>query len=601
MALTLDQGIVFATLAGALLMFVTGWLRYDMVALAALLILALTHVIPASKIFSGFHDDAVISVAAVLVMSGGLRACGVVEVLAERIGALGERLGDSARIALLGGVASILSAFINDVGTLALFMPVATKLARKHDSPPGRILMPLAAATLLGGMLTLIGAPVNLIVSAYRARIAGSGFGMFAYTPVGIILAVAGLAFVSLLGWRLLPKRDGGSATGDAFRIDEYMTEARVPEEAALIGKTIRDLEATADGKIGVLALLRGGVREVAPSGFQTLHAGDILILRGDHESLEAAIAHAGLRLEAQAQAELAADGKPTPLAESDMMEAVVVPGSTILGRTALGLDLRERYAVNLLAVARSGGPLRARLRSVRFEVGDVLLVQGAAAALRQSCADLGLLPLAEREVRLGHPRRAMLALGVFALALAAATFNLFSVPVCLLSGAVAMILLQLLPLDAAYAALEGPVLVLIAGMIVVAGALQSTGASRVLAAPLLALGHHLPPTGAVAMIFVVAMLISVSTNYVATAVLMAPIAHSVSHGLGLALDPFLMAVAYGSVAAFLTPIGHPSNTLVMAPGNYRFRDYLFMGLPLSLLTAVLAALFIPMFWPLRG
>ncbi len=635
MSLAADQWIVFITLAGALLLFVTGWLRYDLVALAALLVLAVAGVLKPREIFAGFSDNAVISVAAVLVMSGGLRECGVVEVLAERLGLIGERFGDSMRIALLGTAATVLSAFINDVGTLALFMPVATKLARKQGTPPGRMLMPLAAATLLGGMLTLVGAPVNLVISAYRARVTGTGFGMFAYTPVGAALAVVGLAFISLLGWRLLPVRNDGAGAQDEFRTEDYLTEVRVREDSKFIGKTIREMEDSTNGDIDVITLLRGGERRMAPSGYSTLQAGDLLIVRGNPESLEAVIANAGLVLEAQKQKQdqsakdlpeenksaedkhaqakpSAQDDKTTendqpaadkakPDANVQIAEAVVVPRAAIVGRTALDLDLRERYAVSVLAVARSAGPLRARLRDIRFAVGDVLLLQGSKPALQQSFTDLGLLPLAERELRLGHPRKALLALSVFVLALAAATFNLFSVPVCLLGGAVAMILLRLLPLDAAYAALEGPVLLLIAAMIAVAGALQTSGGSRLIAAPILALAQHLPLVGIVALIYVVTMLISVMTNYVATAVLMAPIAHSVAHGLGLSTDPFLMSVAYGSVSAFLTPIGHPSNTLVMGPGGYRFGDYLRMGLPLSILTTIVVSLLIPVFWPLHG
>lgn len=609
MRLTVDQWLVFATLATALILFVTGWLRYDVVALCALLVLGLTGVIRPRTIFAGFADSAVISVAAVLVMSRGLRESGVIEVLAEWIAALGARFGDSFRIALLGVVVSFLSGFINDVGTLALFMPVATKLARKQKSPPGRLLMPLAYATLLGGMTTLVGAPVNLVISGFRASVERTGFGMFSFTPVGVGIALVGLAFVSIIGWRLLPERGAAGEQDELFKIDNYLTEARVPENSKAAGQIIRDLEAAAGGGVTVVSLLREGWREVAPSGFQVLHPGDLLLLSGDPESLETAVAKAGLEIEAQKQQEEKQQEEQEELKDKErkksaenvqMVEAVVVPGAWLVGRTAFGMRLRDRYAINILAVSRRGGAIRTRLRDIRFAAGDVLLMQGGADALQQAFADLGLLPLAGREMRLGHPRHAVLALAVFAASLAAAALNLFSVAACLTSGAVAMMILGLLPLDAAYASLEGPVLVLIAAMISVAGALHSSGGSDVIARPLLTLAHHLPAAGAVAMIYVVTMLVSNVTNYVATAVLMAPIAQSVAAGLGIALDPFLMAVAYGSVSAFLTPIGHPSNTLVMGPGGYRFADYARMGVPLSVLTTVVAALLIPHFWPLH-
>jgi di/tricarboxylate transporter len=466
--------------------------------------------------------------------------------------------------------------------------------------------MPLAYATLLGGMTTLVGAPVNLVISGYRDRVAHGGFGMFSFTPVGVGIALVGLTFISIIGWRLLPEHAGAGEQGDLFKIDKYLTEVRVPENSKAAGQIIRDLEAAADGAVTVVSLLRDGWRELAPSGFQVLHPRDLLLLRGDPDSLESAIAKTGLELEAQKEQKEEQQGNPASAEKkgsaenAQMVEAVVAPGAWIAGRTAYGMRLRDRYAVNILAVARRGGAVRARLRDIRFEAGDVLLMQGEPDALQQAFADLGLLPLAEREMRLGQPRRAALALMVFAASLAAAAFNLFSVPVCLTGGAVAMMILGLLPLDEAYASLEGSVLVLIAAMIAVAGALQSTGGSAVIARPLLALAHHLSPVGAVAMIYVVTMMVSNMTNYVATAVLMAPIAQGVAAGLGIALDPFLMAVAYGSVSAFMTPIGHPSNTLVMGPGGYRFVDYLRMGAPLSILTTITAALMIPHFWPLH-
>ncbi len=606
MHLNVAQYIVFATLAAALVLFVTGWLRYDLVALCALLTLALTGVVKPEAIFAGFADGAVISVAAVLVMSRGLRNSGVVEVLAERLALIGGRLGESPRIALLGTVVSFLSAFINDVGTLALFMPVSIKLSRRQNASAGPILMPLAYATLLGGMTTLIGSSANLVVSAYRARVAHGGFGMFSYTPVGVGIAIVGLVYVSAVGWRLLPKRSRNSEHGELFKIDEYMTEVRVPDKSKAVGQTIGDLEEASDGAVSVLSLLRDGWRQVAPSGFQMVRPNDLLIVRGDPESLQDAISKVGLELEAQKQQEKKEQQenpqngeKKGPDDAAQMVEAVVVPGARIVGRSASRLRLRDRYAVNILAVARRGGAIRVRLRDVRFEAGDVLLAQGQPEALQQAFSDLGLLPLAEREIRLGHPRRVLLAIAVFTASLAAATLNLFSVAVCLTSGAVAMVLLGLVSPEEIYTSLEWPVLVLIAAMISVAGALQTSGVSELIALPLLALAHHLPAVGAVSMIYVVTMLLANLIHHVAAAVLMAPVAQGIAAGLGMSLDPFLMAVAYGSVSAFVTPIGHPSNTLVMGPGGYKFSDYMRMGLPLSLLTTLTASLLISLFWPL--
>jgi di/tricarboxylate transporter len=621
MKLTADQAIVFATLGATLVLFVIGRWRYDLVALAALMALALTGAIKPNKVFTGFSDSAVISVAAVLIMSRGLRNSGVVEVLAERLAALSESFGQSLRIALLGAVVSFLSAFINDVGTLALFMPVVTKLARKQKMPAGRILMPLAYCTLLGGMTTLVGAPVNLIISAYRAGIAGSGFSMFAFTPVGAGIAFVGLLFLAIVGWRLMPAGETDDDSGELFKVENYLTEVRVTEKSKVAGKTIQEVETSADGAISVISLLRNGWRQVVRSGVEPLQINDILLIRGDPEGLEAAIAKTGLELEAQKQAEAEQETEARRAQDDQVqtVEAVVVPGAWLAGRSAHDLRLRDRYGINILAVAQRGAapvhqrlrniytavrgsvPARQRLHDIRFEAGDVLLTQGESGALQHAFSDLGCLPLAHRDIRIGHPRRALLAFSIFVAALAAAALNLFSVPVCLTAGAVAMLVLGLLPLDEAYASLEGPVLVLIAAMIAAAGALHTSGGSALLARPLLAVARHAPGRGAVALIYVVTMLVSNTTNYVSTAVLMAPIAQDVAAGLDVGVDPFLMAVAFGSVSAFMTPIGHPSNTLVMGPGRYNFIDYVRMGVPISILTTLTAAVLIPHFWPLRG
>ena len=606
--LSLDQAIVFATLAAALVLFVTGWLRHDLVAVLALLVLVVSGVIRPGAAFAGFANGAVISVAAVLIMGQGLRKSGVVEVLADRLGGWGERLGQSGQIALLGTVVSLLSAVINDVGTLALFMPVASKLARRQNTAPGRILMPLSYASLFGGMLTLIGTSVNLLVSAYRAHGGHPGFSIFAFTPVGIGIAGAGLAFTSLIGWRLLPDRRGSGGADLRSDIAAYLTEVHVPDGAKAIGRSITAFEATTDGAVSVVSLMREGNREVAPAGYQKLRPHDVLVLRGDSESLESAIAAAGLELEPQKQhdenrqrrAAGDADGE-TKEDAARIIEAVVVPGAAIAGRSALGLRLRDRFAVNLLALARNTRIMRSRLRDIRFRPGDVLLLQGASAALAEACSDLGLAPLAERELRLGHPRRVAAALAIFAATLGIAASGLMNVAVCLTGGAVAMVLAGLLRLDDVYASLEGPVLVLIAAMVVVAGALQSSGGSRLVAAPLLSLAQHLPPWGAITLVYVAAMMLSNVTNYVATAMLMAPIATAVAAGLHLAQDPFLMAVAYGSVSTFVTPIGHPCNMLVLGPGGYRFADYARMGIPVSILSAGMASLLIPLVFPLHG
>ncbi|MBI3997534.1 MAG: SLC13 family permease [Armatimonadetes bacterium] len=591
--MTAEQAIVFGVLAMSLVLFITGRWRYDIVALLALLVVTVTGLVPPGEAFDGFGHPAVITVAAVLVVSRGLFTSGAVHVVADWMSRIGDRL--IVQVGALTGVVAAASAFMNNVGALALFMPIAIRLARRSDNPPSALLMPLAFGSLLGGLITLIGTPPNIIIATFRARDGAEPFRMFDFTPVGLGVTVAGVLFMALVGWRLVPRRRGKTSRQELFEIESYITEVRVPPESKVVDQPIRDLEAMDDAEITVVALVRGERRFPAPSGSELLRAGDGLVIEADSEDLQALIDKTGLKLVGAKQLGEDALGSD----EVTIVEAVVTLDARIVGKTARSLNLRRRHGVNLLAVARQGARLKARLSDIRFRAGDVLLLQGGEEALAEVLPLLGCLPLAERGLRIGQPLRFLPAVGIFSLALAAAATGLAPVQIAFTTAALAMVLVGLLPLRELYESIDWPIIVLLGAMIPVGRALETTGGARLIAGALLALSAQLPPVATLTIVLVGTMFLSDLVNNAAAAIVMAPIAIGVAHGMGVSIDPFLMAVAIGASSAFLTPIGHQSNTLVMGPGGYQFGDYWRVGLPLEVVIVAVAVPLILWFWPL--
>jgi len=615
--MTGEQLIVFGVLAATLVLFVWNRWRYDLVALAALLACALTGVVPAEEVFAGLGHPAVISVAAVLVLSRGLLNAGVVDSVARRLMQVGER--PWAQVAALTGIVALSSGFMNNVGALALFMPVAIWMSRQSGRSPSYLLMPLAFGSLLGGTLTLIGTPPNLIIAGYRAEAGEAPFGMFAFLPVGAAVTVAGVLFIALLGWRLVPRRQEQEGNGDLFEISAYLTEVRVPEGCKYAGRTLHALIGAVqdEADVQVIALIRGDERQRMPSTYEVLRESDILLVEADSDSLKALLDVTGVELaadveeqenkahdeqEAAEQAveqEKAEKNHKSRHGELTLAEAIVSPGSMLVGTSASGLDLRERHGVNVLAVARQGQRLRQRLGEIRFAAGDILLLQAREDALQSSLNSLGCLPLASRGLSITTPRNVMLASAIFAITLASIAFGLLPAATALVTGALVMILVGLIPLGRIYESIDMPVIVLVAAMLPVGQALETTGGSQLIADALLELGQSLPAAATLALLMVAVMLISNVVNNAAAAVLAAPVAISLARGMDASVDPFLMAVAIGASCAFLTPIGHQSNTLVMAPGGYRFGDYWRLGLPLSILVVLCAVPAILWIWPL--
>jgi len=591
--MSLQQWIIFATLTLTLILFITGRWRYDVVALLALLIVALTGLIPVERAFTGFSNPAVITVAAVLVISSGLQNSGIVDLIGERL--LRLKGGTIVQLAALTGIVTVFSAFMNNIGALALMMPVAIQVARKKGFPPSAFLMPLAFASLLGGMTTLIGTPPNIIIASFRAQTGTAPFAMFDFAPVGLGVALAGLLFIVLIGWRLIPKRRGQAAADDLFEIEKYITEVRLPEDSKLVGKRLPEINTFVENGVNILGLVRDGVRRMAPSPRTVFTRGDILILQIDAENLEALVAKA--RLELVGSERIISDDLQSD--EVTLLEAVITANSLLVGETAFSLDLRRQHGVNLLAISRQGRRLRARLDRIRLRAGDVLLLQCHVQTAKDILTTLGCLPLAQRELRIGKPQQLIPPLAIFGAVLLLSAVGLIPVQVAFVAAVVIMIMAGFVSLREAYDSIDWPIIILLGAMIPVGEALETTGGAQLIANGLLHLSGQLPSSTVLIIVLVFTMFLSDLVNNAAAVVLTAPIGISVAQGLGASADPFLMAIAIGASCAFLTPIGHQSNTLVMGPGGYKFGDYWRMGLLLEVIVVLVAVPLIMFFWPL--
>jgi di/tricarboxylate transporter len=602
---TTEQIFLLGLLGLLVVFFIWERWRYDLVALAALLIVSFLGFVPSKEAFLGFGHPAVVTVAAVLIISRGLSNAGAVDMLTRYIKVATSSA--SIHVAVLSSVGGVISTVMNNVGALALLMPVAIQSSLEAKRSPAVVLMPLSFGTILGGMVTLIGTPPNIIVANYRAEIAEEPFGMFDFTPVGGIVALAGILFVALVGWHLIPlARRSKNAPQDLFHLQEYVTEVRVLEGSKAIGKSLSELETvTEDSDAVIIGLIRGEQSIRGAAWRERIQAGDVLVLEAGPQGINKFVSTLGLELTGTQTKE----DMPEPESQKSsrtqdeiLLEAVVPPDrSWLVGRLAGTLKLRSRFGVALLGVSRQGTPHRGRLKEFRFKAGDVLLLQGEKEQVLEVMSSLGCLPLAERGIQLQKPRQAWIAGGIFILALGSGITGIMSLPMALLCAALGMVLLTIVPPRDVYQAIDWPVVVLLGSMIPIGRALDQSGTTTVLAKILVSHTSEFPPIVLLGLIMFLTMMLSDIMNNAATAVVMAPFSVAVAHNLGVNVDPFLMSVAIGASCAFLTPIGHQNNLLVMGPGGYRFGDYWRMGLPLELLILAVSLPILIIVWPLTG
>ena len=594
MGMTTDQLLIFAILGLALLLFIWGRWRYDLVAIIALLVATISGVVPWSEAFTGFAHPAVVTVGAILIVSRALLNSGIVDLIQKSL--TSPKDSTKRQVRSLTGLVSILSGFMNNVGALAILLPVSLRVSRRTGDPPSLLLMPLAFASLLGGLLTLIGTPPNIIVASYRAEVVGEPFRMFDFTPVGGGVLLAGLIFIWFFGWKLTPKRKGGSSKEDLFKIENYITEIWVSSRSKLVGKRLRVLKEPPVSDMQILGLVRGDIRIPMPTGDEILEPGDILAVETSADNIKYILKWRGLELLGGMKV-----GKKALLSKDvGLIEAVVAADSPMVGETARSLSLGRRYDMNLIAVARRGEVLVERLREIAFQPGDVLLMQGPSGTIPEVLESLGCLPLAERGMKLGRRQKSpLIPLLIFGGALAATAGGLLPVEIAFAAAAVGMVLAGVLTIHEAYESIDWPIIFLLGALIPVGAALESTGGAEMISGAILLAMSPFPAAVLLAALLAWTMILTNIINNAAAAVIMAPIAFNAALVLELSADPFLMAVAVGASCAFLTPIGHQSNTLVMGPGGYQFGDYWRLGLPLSIVAGLAAVPLILIFWPL--
>lgn len=587
--LPLGQGMALGLLLAVLLLFIWGRLRHDLVALIGLLAAVVLGLVPAQTAFSGLGHPAVITVALVLVLSQAIQESGLIDRVAAPLESLVDRpVVFLAAICLL---AALLSGFMNNVGALALLMPLVIALAPR----PSMMLMPLAFATILGGMTTLIGTPPNIIVSTVRADILGQGYNFFDFAPIGILLATTGVFFIVALGWRLIPKDRSGPTEDEPYSKHSFLAELRVGEESEWIGKRLNDIEQQSEEKLIFIGIRRHKTRLFFNVRHTVLRAGDVLIVRAVPEDLEDFLQTTDLTMDGSDSFE------EEHLTSEDMglMEVVVGQGSILDGRTPKQMRFRRNHSINLLGVSRQGADLLPRLANVRLRAGDVLLIQGAKDALRETMVGLGCLPIASKAISIRRKTLNLWPAGLFAAAIGVAALGWLPIYITFALALGAIVIFDHLPKERLYTSIDWPVIVLLAAMIPLGNALITTGATETISALMVDFTQGLPAWAILLIIMLVTMTLSDLMNNAATAVVMAPLAAQVADALGYQPDAFMMAVALGASCAFMTPIGHQNNLLVMGPGGYRFGDYWRMGLPLQLIILALGIPALMWVWPI--
>ncbi|WP_299615219.1 SLC13 family permease [uncultured Tateyamaria sp.] len=590
--MTTDQITLFSLFGAVFGMLLWGRFRYDIVAFSALMLGVVLGVVPSAEAFSGFGHPATLVVALVLVVSAGLVRSGAVFLITRTLVDASRSLG--AHITLMGAIGGVLSAFMNNVAALALLMPVDIQTARKAGRSPGLSLMPLSFATILGGMVTLIGTPPNIIIATIREDSLGEPFAMFDFAPVGGVAAIAGLIFVALIGWRLIPAR--ADACAELEDIGSYVAELVVPDDSKHIGKRLGELEDDADkSDVAIVGLLREGKRRYGRARNSELRAGDAVVIEATPDALDEFRAATGLAVaDAEREEKLNAAGEGV-----EIIEVVVTDSSRLVGRTAQSVGLAWRQNTVLLGVSREGVRITRQIRKTEIRTGDILLLL----VPRDTGADvtqwLGCLPLAERGLAVTADDKVWLAIGLFIGAVAAASIGLLYLPIALGLVVIAYVLSKIVPLSELYTHIEWPVIVLLGSMIPLGAALESSGGTELIAGWLVTLTNGLPAWAVLTVLMVVTMSLSDVLNNTATTIVAAPVGIQMAQTLGVSPDPFLMAVAVAASSAFLTPIGHKNNTLILGPGGYHFGDYWRIGLPLEVIVIAVSIPAILVFWPL--
>lgn len=591
-----QQIIVLIVVLLTLTMFLINKLRYDFVSLLMVISLVVFGIITPEDAFSGMGHPAIITVASILVISSALIKTGVVDKLVVLVNKGPKNV--SYKVFILMFVTASLSAFMNNVGALALIVPIALKISRDNKISPSKLLMPVAFASLLGGMITKIGTPPNLIISDFRKQFSGEIFSFFDYAKTGLLIALVGIVFTSLIGWKLIPHRESDNVD-DVFKIEDYLFELFVTDEASKNGVKIKDLIINYGINISIVSIERRGRQIVSPGGNRLIFPGDILIVKSMPDKIKDAVKKTFLELKVGDEEKLRREN----LLKSDdiaLVEVVLRNDSHLIGRTAVETKLRNRYKANLVAVSRKGIYRVDRLKKFRFNSGDVLLLQAPKSNLNDMYAKMRCIPLSEEGVDLkviDNKKEQIITTTIFFISVILAIFNILPVQISFLLAALSLIMFKVLSPREFYEAIEWPSLIMLGSLFALGQAMIDSGSSDTIANLLNNISNKYDLWVIVAIFMITTIILTNIINGNAAAVLMAPIALSVASVMQITADPFLIAIVIGASSSFITPIAHQSNILVMGPGGYHFKDYWKLGLPLSIFSVLVGVPLIMYFW----
>ena len=590
-----DQSIVFLLISTTLALFIWGRIRYDLIAFMALISGTIVGVIPTHDVFSGFGHPAVVIIALVLIISRGLIRSGAVELISSNLSNFTS--GVKTHIAVMGTISAGLSSIVNNVAALAILMPADTQLNQKAKRKPSTTLMALAFTSILGGMVTMIGTASNVVIATYREDVLGSPYSMFDFTPVGLIVATSGVLFIAVFGWRLMPRIKDSDLKDDNEEIRQYVSNVLVTEESPIVSKYLSHLDDVCEGvDVSILGIIRNDER-LEGEGFIRnfiIHAKDLLILEGSVQGID----------------EFMKETKTHYISDSDsdfefkhtsLIEAVVPPFSRSVGRSATQLSLLRLRQISLLGISRAGRSIIHHVRNTKIQPGDVLLLHGNSSHLESAVKWMECLTLERRDLQIPHRKKASLAISSFLIAIIASSLGYIDLTIALSLVVIFYIAANVIPKIDIYRSIHWPVIVLLGSMIPIGQALQSSGGAETISNILINISYGATPVTILTSVLIITMLLSAVLNNVATVLVAAPISVEIAKTLTVNPDTFLMAVAIGASCAFLTPIGHQNNTLVMGPGGYRFGDYWKLGLPLEILITVVSIPTLLYFWPLNS
>lgn len=590
-----DQSIVFLLISTTLALFIWGRIRYDLIAFMALISSTIVGVIPTHDVFSGFGHPAVVIIALVLIISRGLIRSGAVELISSNLSNFTS--GVKTHIAVMGTISAGLSSIVNNVAALAILMPADTQLNQKAKRKPSTTLMALAFTSILGGMVTMIGTASNVVIATYREDALGSPYSMFDFTPVGLIVATSGVLFIAVFGWRLMPRIKDSDLNDGNEEIRQYVSNVLVTEESPIVSKYLSDLDDVCEGvDVTILGIIRNDER-LEGEGFIRnffIHAKDLLILEGSVQGIDEFMKETKTHYISDPDSDF-------EFKHTSLIEVVVPPFSRSVGRSATQLSLLRLRQISLLGISRAGRSIIHHVRNTKFQPGDVLLLHGNSSQLESAVKWMECLTLERRDLQIPHRKKASLAISSFLIAIIASSFEYIDLTIALSLVVIFYIAANVISKIDIYRSIHWPVIVLLGSMIPIGQALQSSGGAETISNILTNISSGAPPVMILTSVLIITMLLSAVLNNVATVLVAAPISVEIAKTLTVNPDTFLMAVAIGASCAFLTPIGHQNNTLVMGPGGYRFSDYWKLGLPLEILITVVSIPTLLYFWPLNS